>query len=44
MKHHHPLAEPDFDVSTFPFLAQIDQAGPQEMLAVLATWENGCRV
>ncbi len=36
-----PLAvEPDFDVSTFLFLAQIDQAGPQEMLAVLATWEK----
>lgn len=36
-----PLAvEPDFDFSTFLFLAQIDQVGPQEMLEVLGTWEK----
>ena len=32
--------QPEFDFSTFLFLAQIDEIGPQEMLSVLATWEN----
>ncbi|NLW81552.1 MAG: hypothetical protein GXY42_07765 [Desulfovibrionales bacterium] len=32
--------QPDFDFSTFLFLAQIDEVGPQEMLAVLETWER----
>lgn len=36
-----PLAvEPDFDFSTFLFLAQMDEIGPQEMHAVLNTWEK----
>ena len=32
--------QPEFDFSTFLFLAQIDEIGPQEMLSVLATWEK----
>lgn len=32
--------QPDFDFSTFLFLAQIDEIGPQEMLAVLERWEK----
>lgn len=32
--------QPDFDFATFLFLAQIDQIGPQEMRAVLETWER----
>jgi len=32
--------QPEFDFSTFLFLAQIDEIGPQEMLSVLGVWEN----
>ena len=32
--------QPDFDFSTFLFLAQVDEVGPQEMLAVLDVWER----
>jgi hypothetical protein len=32
--------QPDFDFSTFLFLAQLDEIGPQEMLSVLSTWEK----
>lgn len=32
--------QPEFDFSTFLFLAQVDEVGPQEMLAVLETWEK----
>lgn len=32
--------QPEFDFSTFLFLAQIDQIGPLEMRAVLETWEK----
>lgn len=34
------LEQPDFDFSTFLFLAQMDEVGPQEMRAVLTTWER----
>ena len=32
--------QPEFDFSTFLFLAQVDEIGPQEMLSVLGTWEK----
>lgn len=32
--------EPGFDFSTFLFLAQLDEVGPQEMLSILETWEK----
>lgn len=32
--------EPEFDLTTFLFLAQIEEMGPQEILAVLAIWEK----
>lgn len=32
--------QPDFDFSTFLFLAQLDEVGPREMLDVLAVWES----
>ena len=32
--------QPEFDFSTFLFLAQVDEIGPQEMLSVLNTWEK----
>lgn len=36
-----PLSiQPDFDFSTFLFLAQLDEIGTQEMLSVLNTWER----
>jgi len=36
-----PLAiEPEFDLHTFLFLAQIDELGPQEMLSIITTWEK----
>lgn len=34
------VIQPDFDFSTFLFLAQIDEIGPREMLAVLEIWEK----
>ena len=39
-----PFAEldiqPEFDFSTFLFLAQVEEVGPQEMISVLNTWEK----
>jgi hypothetical protein len=32
--------QPEFDFSTFLFLAQVDEIGPQEMLSVLGVWEK----
>ena len=32
--------QPEFDFSTFLFLAQVDEIGTQEMLSVLGTWEK----
>ncbi len=32
--------QPEFDFSTFLFLSQIDELGPQEMMAVLDTWDK----
>ena len=32
--------QPEFDFSTFLFLAQIDEINPQEMLSVLGVWEK----
>lgn len=32
--------EPNFDFSTFLFLAQMDEIGPHEMHAILNTWER----
>jgi hypothetical protein len=32
--------QPEFDFSTFLFLAQLDELGPQEMLSIIGTWEK----